>query len=427
MKKILFANIICATLIMLCVTNVSAEKVNNLAEKLDELIMERQFTTEQFSQMDKEYLKDFDKWFWNDYLPPTKLLGKMNTDSDEAEYEYCLSMNRPDYSYGVLMTYLDTNKYAKQYAENEVFNYLLDDTKQYWAVLHKRGSGVAAEFRKDGSRIYDMNLEIGDTYETITITQELIDLLKDSNKIETMLLDKGEMTVTDLKLFSMQNGITFLYIKCDKNEYLIKLYGFSGYCEYIPEIAGKKLYTVSDVLRSLAVQEGRDLPSRFDLSQNISKTKRTFESEAKMLQDEGLLKGNENGLDLLKPLTRAEAVTLLVRALGLESEVGNYTDSQFSDISSDNWASPYAALAKSRGIVNGVSETEFAPDEQVTADQFATFTLRAMGERDFDYTEGIKMLVDKGIITQENAETMDFFTRGDMAKIIYEAREKGLL
>ena len=61
------------------------------------------------------------------------------------------------------------------------------------------------------------------------------------------------------------------------------------------------------------------------------------------------------------------------------------------------------------------------------ADQFVTFTLRAMGENDFDYTEGTRILIDKGIITQENAGTMECFTSGDMTKIIYEAQEKGLL
>ena len=36
------------------------------------------------------------------------------------------------------------------------------------------------------------------------------------------------------------------------------------------------------------------------------------------------------------------------------------------------------------------------------------------------------IMIDEEIITPENAETMDLFTRGDMAKIIYEARERNL-
>lgn len=111
----------------------------------------------------------------------------------------------------------------------------------------------------------------------------------------------------------------------------------------------------------------------------------------------------------------------------METEALQYRVSSFSDISPDNWASPYASVARAKGIAYGVSDTEFAPNQSVTADQFATFTLRAAGERDFDYANGLEILIEKGIVTDKEAETMDLFTRGDMAKIIYEAKEKGLL
>lgn len=37
------------------------------------------------------------------------------------------------------------------------------------------------------------------------------------------------------------------------------------------------------------------------------------------------------------------------------------------------------------------------------------------------------MLVEQGIISAEDARTMDLFTRGDMAKIIYEIRAHKLI
>lgn len=43
------------------------------------------------------------------------------------------------------------------------------------------------------------------------------------------------------------------------------------------------------------------------------------------------------------------------------------------------------------------------------------------------FTNSFNLSTKKGIITAEDAKTMDLFTRGDMAKIIYEARGKGLL
>ena len=43
-----------------------------------------------------------------------------------------------------------------------------------------------------------------------------------------------------------------------------------------------------------------------------------------------------------------------------------------------------------------------------------------------DGEEALDILIDEGIISVEDTATMDFFTRGDMAKIIYESIAKGL-
>ena len=68
----------------------------------------------------------------------------------------------------------------------------------------------------------------------------------------------------------------------------------------------------------------------------------------------------------------------------------------------------------------------FAPDDSVTAEQFATMVLIAGNHADFNWEDAINIMIDEEIITPENAETMDLFTRGDMAKIIYEARERNM-
>ena len=52
--------------------------------------------------------------------------------------------------------------------------------------------------------------------------------------------------------------------------------------------------------------------------------------------------------------------------------------------------------------------------------------LRAAGTYDFDWEEALNILVEQNIITGEQADKMDLFTRGDMAKIIYEAQEAGM-
>lgn len=152
-----------------------------------------------------------------------------------------------------------------------------------------------------------------------------------------------------------------------------------------------------------------------------------YESKAEALQSEGLLEGNENGLDLLKPLTRAEAVTILMRAAGQDTSGAANGGQTFVDVPRDYWGFGAVETASSLGVVNGVGEGKFAPEETVTSTQFAAMVLRTANDDAFNWEESINLLVNGGIITEEQAATMDFFTRGDMAKIIYEARQKGLL
>ena len=172
MKKILIA-IISSVIFAMFSVAVYAEEVEGLSEKIDALMMENNFTQEQIEEMDKQYLEDFDEWFWNEYLTPTKILGKMNKDSDEEEYEYCLNRDRPDYSYGILMTKIN-NKYTQQYAKTYSLGYLFEEN-DYWVVMHNDGLGIAEAFSATG--------EIVNNSDQITITQEMIDYLKEKKTV----------------------------------------------------------------------------------------------------------------------------------------------------------------------------------------------------------------------------------------------------
>ncbi len=67
----------------------------------------------------------------------------------------------------------------------------------------------------------------------------------------------------------------------------------------------------------------------------------------------------------------------------------------------------------------------FAPNATITASQFATLILRNMGENP-DWQTAINTFVERGLLTSDQAEKMDLFTRGDMAKIIYEAKQRSM-
>ncbi len=110
-------------------------------------------------------------------------------------------------------------------------------------------------------------------------------------------------------------------------------------------------------------------------------------ARADTLCELGLFKGTESGYELDRTANRAEAVVMLVRLLGKESDAlnGDYTH-PFTDV--PDWASPYIAYAYTEGITKGTSDTTFEPYETVSEKMYLTFLLRVLGvENAWDDTE----------------------------------------
>ena len=73
-------------------------------------------------------------------------------------------------------------------------------------------------------------------------------------------------------------------------------------------------------------------------------------------------------------LTRAEAVALIVRSVGLQGE----TSDKFVDVPSGEWYAKSVGAAVKAGIVNGVSANEFAPNEPVDRNQASKMIYNAL-------------------------------------------------
>ncbi|NOU63993.1 hypothetical protein GC096_08140 [Paenibacillus sp. LMG 31461] len=74
-----------------------------------------------------------------------------------------------------------------------------------------------------------------------------------------------------------------------------------------------------------------------------------------------------------RQITRAEFTALLVRALHL-TDNGN---SNFSDVSVSDWFYPEVSTAVKSGIVEGKSETTFAPHASITREEMVAMLMRA--------------------------------------------------
>ena len=97
----------------------------------------------------------------------------------------------------------------------------------------------------------------------------------------------------------------------------------------------------------------------------------------------GILRGDEKGnLNLDKPVTRAEALALIVRISGLEASAELMKgQTQFADVNTDpslQWATGYINLGVGQGIINGYPDGTFKGNGQVTYAEMAKMLLYAM-------------------------------------------------
>ena len=141
---------------------------------------------------------------------------------------------------------------------------------------------------------------------------------------------------------------------------------------------------------------------------------------ADSLHEMGLFQGTQNGYDLDRTPTRAEAAVMLVRLLGKEAEAKALTyTAPFTDLK--GWEKPYVQYLYSNGLANGTNRTTFNPTGKCTAQMYAVFLLRALGysdTADFSYANAIGIareqgIYDTGIINVQN------FLRDDAAAASY--------
>lgn len=120
--------------------------------------------------------------------------------------------------------------------------------------------------------------------------------------------------------------------------------------------------------------------------------------------------------------TRAQSVTMLVRLLGAEKEAldGTWTV-PFQDV--PDWSQAYVGYAYAKGLTTGRSDTVFDPNTTVSATEYLTFVLRALGYdsgTDFQW-DSAWTLSDKLGITHGSYPGSAPFLRADVAVISRDA------
>lgn len=98
------------------------------------------------------------------------------------------------------------------------------------------------------------------------------------------------------------------------------------------------------------------------------------ESAVKMLAARQLIKGTSTiAFEPGRAITRAEFAAMLARALKLEGP----GELPFQDVASDRWYAGAVASTHQAGIVNGISELTFGPEEAISRREMAAMLVRA--------------------------------------------------
>ncbi len=156
------------------------------------------------------------------------------------------------------------------------------------------------------------------------------------------------------------------------------------------------------------------------------------------LKEAGIISGKAEGLFAPNDnVTREEFVKMLVLALGLEISTDNAPD--FSDVNGDEWFAPYVYTAYNNGIVKGVGDG-FGVGANITRQDMAVMCARALELKEVslekiredmtftdeisDYAyEAVELLWSAGLINgiseTEFASTASA-TRAQAAKLLYE-------
>ena len=219
----------------------------------------------------------------------------------------------------------------------------------------------------------------------------------------------GDYRVYDVKVYDKQSG-TYKHLEVDKkytiasSDYYILSYG-SGMSMFMDaniienegmlDVEALERY-ITDNLNGVIGEEYKKLNSKITFTDGKAKTSHDkfsdlgenseYAEAAEFVTRNGIMSGiNENEFAPDRAATRAMAVTVLWRLEG--SPVVNYAIS-FEDVEVESWYAEALRWAASTGIVNGFSNKQFAPHDEITREQLAVVMWRYAKSKNADVSIG---------------------------------------
>ncbi len=198
--------------------------------------------------------------------------------------------------------------------------------------------------------------------------------------------------------------------------------------------AGRRYLVVEDTVAVLTVTSPTAVLSLEGYYTLTESSATDYNALADGLKALGLFKGSDTGYgfgyDLEAKPTRIQALIMFLRLIGEEQAALSTTAAcPFTDVPA--WCQPYVAYAYKQGLTKGVDDAAmlFGTADYVTAGQYVTFILRALGYQDsgdtpdFAWDTALQRGMDLGILTAGEYKMLmeEPFLRAQVAYLSYFA------
>ncbi|MCT4596645.1 MAG: S-layer homology domain-containing protein [Vallitalea sp.] len=154
--------------------------------------------------------------------------------------------------------------------------------------------------------------------------------------------------------------------------------------------------------------------------------------KAMIINELEILLGDGKGYHLDEQLTRAQGVTLVTRILGKTKYINNnkdiFSNTNFKDVDTNQWYAANVGYCVKQGIINGLSNNTFKPNESISEKSFLKILLVSMGysaTEDFNWNSVYQFaysvkLVDDSSYASRTQDNLNYL-RKDVIDTVYRS------
>lgn len=288
------------------------------------------------------------------------------------------------------------------------------------------GSTVTKETEKDGTVTTTEKDNKGNTVETVQKPDGEITTTEKRKDGTTVTTTTGEDGTTKSEIKASKNKETEVTVPVENAENVTKITvtDADGNTTEITEFEktenGIKLNVSGSCTVEITSEKGEDKPEDKPAKKSFKDVPGHWGEDAiSFMVEKGLMNGiSEDEFAPDGTLTRAMLVTILYRAAGQPAVNKGIP---FGDVVADSYYADAVNWAQQNGIVSGITENEFAPDENITREQIATILYRFAKAMGYDVSVG----EDTNILSYTDAEEISEYAVEAMCYAVGSGLLKG--